>query len=430
MSTQITRRDLLRFSAVGLGGIAVAGLAACAPGTPGGAATTASAGPLTDFAFASWSMSQDVDKAALAPAINALAAKGGIEIATPSYPFNEYLNQLTLQVRGGQFTGAAQLDVAWLSSMVALGKLVDLGSYAKGRDFTDAGLRAGSFDGTQYGLPWTIAAIGLISNSELFDRAGVTSAPTTIDEFEDALRALKGLGDGIVPYAASTKTAQLKDFIVWAQTFGSPIIEDGKCTLGDDASIEAVTWYKKLFDDGLITADVDRAAARTLFSQGRAALFDDAPIGRSMIIKNTPDPALADKMVPIARPVLKKGDVPQELLWGHLIVVVDGEGSDSASEFAQWLTSDPEQTVSYFEALGQPPATAAALESKVFESNAFVKTFTDEITKDAAPSPLWPFAQYGQMETAIADQVQAVLVGGVSPADAMKAAGKQVSALL
>src|SRR5690606_9667349 len=127
----------------------------------------------------------------------------------------------------------------------------------------------------------------LIANQELFDKAGASVAPTTIEEFEEGLRALKGIG--VIPYAASTKAAQLKDIFVWMQTFGSPIIEGDKTSIGDEASIKAVEWYKKLYDEGLIAPDVDRAGARTLFAQAATALYDDAPVGVAPVVSQSPD---------------------------------------------------------------------------------------------------------------------------------------------
>src|SRR5690606_9694711 len=125
-----------------------------------------------------------------------------------AYPYNDYLNQLTLQVRGGQFSGAAQLDVAWLSALAALGKLTDLSAFTSGRGYTESAPGAGTLDDAQFGLPWTIGAVGLIGNQELMERAGASLTPGTLEEFEEGLRALKGIG--VMPYAASTKTAQLK----------------------------------------------------------------------------------------------------------------------------------------------------------------------------------------------------------------------------
>ena len=73
--------------------------------------------------------------------IGASEAPPRISITPVTYPYNEYLNQLTLQVRGGQFTGAAQLDVAWLGALAALGKLHRPARYTEGRGYTDAALQ-------------------------------------------------------------------------------------------------------------------------------------------------------------------------------------------------------------------------------------------------------------------------------------------------
>lgn len=430
MASQLSRRDVLRFAAVGLGSAAMAGIVAgCSTGssTSGGAGGD---GTPQNFSFASWGMSEEATKPVLGASVETFAKKKDVTIKTPSYPYNDYLNQLTLQVRGGQFSGAAQLDVAWIAGLAALGKLRDLKSLASDRGYTDAGLKAGQVDGKQVGLPWTIAAIGLITNTEKLEKAGISKPGTTIDEFEDNLRALKGLGGGLIPYAASTKVAQLKDILVWMQTFGSPLIDGEKCTIGDEESVKAVTWYKKLFDDGLIAADIDRAAARTLFAQGKAAIYDDAPAGKAGVVASSPDPSLADKMSSMSRPVLKSGDTPVEVLWGHLVTVVDGSGADTAGQFAQWLTSDETQTVDYFTKLGLPPTTTKALDSSQVTSDTFIADFTERVTKNAATEPLWKFPQYGQMEAAISEQVQAVLIGKSSAKDAMQAAGQAVQKLI
>lgn len=429
MDIPVNRRDLLRYSALGLVGSAAGTLAACSSGdSASNAEAPETGGKATDFTFASWSLSEDAAKPTIQKAIDGFASKDDISVKTISYPFNDYLNQLTLQVRGGQFTGAAQLDVAWLSALATLGKLTDLGSLASDRGYTEAGLGAGKFDGVQYGLPWTIGAIGLIANKELYDKAGASLTPETIEEFEDGLRALKGIG--VIPYAASTKAAQLKDIFVWMQTFGSPIVKDGKSSVADEASVKAVEWYKKLYDDGLIAPDVDRAGARTLFAKGKTALYDDAPVGVSAVTDQSSDKDMAQKMTPMTRPVLASGDTPQHMLWGHLVVVTEGEGSGTAAEFAQWLTSDEKQTVSYFEALGLPPATQKALDSDAVSENTFVADFTEKITTTATPSPLWIYPGYAQVETAVAEKVQAVLIGKSSASDAMTAADQSVAKLL
>ena len=66
-----------------------------------------------------------------------------MKISAPAYPYNDYLDELLLQVQGRQLTGAVQLDVAWLATLAATGKLMDLRSVATGLDYAPAALALG-----------------------------------------------------------------------------------------------------------------------------------------------------------------------------------------------------------------------------------------------------------------------------------------------
>lgn len=289
----LTRRSFLAIAAT----TAVAG---CAPSTQ---VPEQSDGGEKDFHFTAWSLNEASTKDSLQAIVDGYASANGAKITTSSYPYNDYLNQVLLQLRGGTLTGAIQVDVAWLATLAATGKLTELGSEAGKADYTDAALGIGKVQGKQYGLPWTSAGIGLIGNKELLDKAGVTAAPKTIADFESALHALKGLGDGVVPWAAMTKVDQLKDFIAWMWAFGSPVVQDGKIVVGDDASVEALVWYKKLYDEKLIAPDVNRFDARALFAQGKVGFYEDAIGGKGAVLKAAADKQLGDKLLPVSRPV-------------------------------------------------------------------------------------------------------------------------------
>lgn len=431
----VSRRQLLQLTGLGAAGLLLAGCMPSGAGTPAATAGASGLGSAsftpTDFSFSSWSLTEE----AAAPAIRALlegyTKKNDVTIGEVSFPYNEYFKQLMLQVRGGQFQGAAHVDVAWLASLAALGKLEDVSALTKDRGYTASALEAAQYDGIQYGFPWTIGAIGLVTNSELIEKAGISEFPTTVDDFEGALKKLKGLGNGVIPYAASTKAAQLKDILIWMETFGSPLVKDGEVKIGDDASVEAVAWYKSLYDQGLIAADVDRFDARALFSQGRAAIYDDAPVGRNSVIKDSPDPKLADKLLAESRPVLKKGDTPRALVWGGAIVVVGGgEGTRTAADFGQWATSDLDAVLGDYAIRALPPVTEEAQASDIVAADAFGSRFAEKITATATVNPFWQFTEYAQIETIIADRVQAVLVGQQSAKDAMKQAGEEAQKLI
>ncbi|MEV0095000.1 ABC transporter substrate-binding protein [Streptomyces sp. NPDC050738] len=425
----ISRRSALRMFGIGALGMAGAGaLGACAPSggsTSGGGDTKAK-----NFDFSSWSLNEATAKPAIEKIIVAWEKSEKAKIRTVAYPYNEYLSQLTLKLGGGETTGAVHLDMAWLGTVAQMGKLADLGPVAAKGGYTEVALNSGKYDGTQYGLPWNTGSIGLIANSKLLEKAGIKEHPTTTEEFEAALRELKKLGGGIVPYAAATKVAQLKDIFPWMQTFGCTLLDGDQVTIGDDASIDALTWYKKLHDAKLIASDVDRFDARALFGQGKAAFYDDAIIGKGVTSAQSKDKTLAAAMQPVPRPVLRAGDSPRALLWGGVIAVVKGKGQEAATQFALHTTSDQATTSRYFADLALPPSTTSGLADPKVAKDTFTTEWTEKITKTATGSPFWRFAQNAQIEEAVAKQVQAVLVGKSSPKDAMKQAGKEVSDLV
>ncbi|WP_020518919.1 extracellular solute-binding protein [Catelliglobosispora koreensis] len=421
----VSRRNFLAIA----GAAALA--AACAPSTP---APTTNEDPLKDdgvkdFSFTAWSLNEASTKDVLASLVNNYSTSASAKIATSSYPYNDYLNQVLLQMQGGTLTGAVQVDVAWLATLAATGKLADLSTLAGAADYTPASLGIGKVNGKQYGIPWTSAGIGLIGNKDLLDKAGVSTEPKTIADFETTLRALKGLGNGVVPWAAMTKVDQLKDFIAWMWAFGSPVVKDGKIVVGDDASVEALVWYKKLYDEKLIAPDVNRFDARALFAQGKVGFYEDAIGGKGAVVKAATDKSLADKLLPVSRPVKNASDKPQHLAWGHALVVLQGTGAAAASRFVTALTSSPSYNSEWFAKTGLPPVTKAGLSAAPVKADAFTAAFTGAIGDYVSADPFWIYPKFAQIQSALANGVQSALIGKASPKDALADAKKQMDAL-
>lgn len=431
----VTRRSLLRALGAGAGLATIAGVTGCAPSVRAHDPTDGSG--LTDddgvekFAFTTWMMGETASRPLVQPSIDAYRSSTGVTIDTPSLPYADFLRQLVLQVQGGQTTGPVQLDVTWLSVLGTMGAALDLGPLAEGVDYTDQALALGRYEDTQIGLPWTSGAIGLLGNSELLEKAGIREQPETIDDFEAALVELKGAAKGVVPYAAMTKVAQLKDIVVWMWTFGCPVVEDGRIIVGDDASVEALTWYKKLHDEGLIGKDMDRADARALFGQEMVGLYDDVVSARTLVAPNAKDPKIGDKLVAWKRPVLDAGDTPQSMAWGHAIAIIGGgPGEYAAGRFVEHITSDPDNALDYFERAGYPPVTETALGDKRFTKDRFANEFAERITGTAIADPLWQFPKSAQMYETLAQQVQATLIGDTTPKEALATARERMRKLV
>lgn len=97
------------------------------------------------------------------------------------------------------------------------GKLADIVGAGKVKDLTDlidddvktafgdAPFSAFTVDGKIYGMPSSVLPGGIFYSKDLFEQAGITSEPTTIDELGDAVDKLKDAG--IAPIALGAKDA-------------------------------------------------------------------------------------------------------------------------------------------------------------------------------------------------------------------------------
>lgn len=73
-----------------------------------------------------------------------------------------------------------------------------------------------SYGGEVYGVPSTAAARGIVYNKKVFETAGLTELPKTVEEFMDALQAIKDNTDAIplyTNYAAGWTMAAWDDYI-------------------------------------------------------------------------------------------------------------------------------------------------------------------------------------------------------------------------
>jgi raffinose/stachyose/melibiose transport system substrate-binding protein len=95
-----------------------------------------------------------------------------------------------------------------MAAMAAAGQLMDL----TGKIDTDVQAELGetalsteSIDGKLYAMPLTIQPGGMFYSQDLFEQAGITETPTTMDEFNDAVEKLKA--SGVAPVALGAQDA-------------------------------------------------------------------------------------------------------------------------------------------------------------------------------------------------------------------------------
>lgn len=422
MATQpFTGRSISRRGFVGgslAAGLAALTLSACSSTSSsesGGSASGSNSVPFTSFLFGTASTEgwiKGIDKT--------FTSKTSIAVNEQAVPYANFLDQIVLKAKGGNVSGVAHIDEEWLSTLATAGVLKPTDSFFKADLYPKSVQNAGLYKETRYAIPWTQSGIGMVANKDILAKAGVSAKITTVDDFTAALRAIKKLDSSITPYAPSTNVQQLKDIIPWMWTFGSKIYDGKDVTLGDDGSLKAIDYWKSLLDEGLIGNNLIRNDARTLFAQGRAAIYDDAPQAISVIPGQSTDKTIGTKMAPMARPTAKPGDIPQALLWSQPLVSFDDD--PSSRTFMTYLSTDLTALQPMFTKGGQPPTTTESMNADWFTSNTFINTFTKEIATTATKNPFWSFPTASKAQNAFNEQVEAALKGVVSAKAAMSAA--------
>lgn len=347
----------------------------------------------------------------LTEAVSGFEQAGGVTVRGRSYPYEQYLNQLVLKSRSGNTTGVVHIDEEWMSTLVTAGVLTDLGAKVDEARYPEYVRAAGKYRGVRYAMPWTQSAIGIVANAEMARNLGVDIGQIrSVDAFTEALRTIKRADRSTIPYLPCTDVTQLKDMIPWMWSFGARILEGGRPALGDPGSVQAVEYWKRLLDEGLIQSGIIRDDARTLFGQGRAVFYDDAPQAIGVVPKRASDPDIATKMRPLPRPAQRGSG--QNLVWSQPLVALSGGSAVDA--LLQYMSTDERALRIMFEEAGQPPATAAALRSDWFAGDPFYAKWNAVVAPASRINPLWNFPKATAAQQIFDESIEAALKG-VSP---------------
>ncbi|WP_100363426.1 ABC transporter substrate-binding protein [Diaminobutyricimonas aerilata] len=215
------------------------------------------------------------------------------------------------------------------------GKLADVVRAGQAKDLTDlisdetreavgeATLKAFSVDGKVYGMPIAVLPGGIYYNTALFEQAGITAPPTTIDELGEAVDKLKAAG--IQPIALGGKDAwpAAHWYYFFALRECSPeVMED----LASEVSFEDECWSRagddleefvgtEPFNEGFLTTTAQQGAGSSagLIANSQAA----------MELMGAWNPGVISSLTPDQKPL-------PTLAWFPFPAVESGEGDPAA----------------------------------------------------------------------------------------------------
>jgi multiple sugar transport system substrate-binding protein len=389
--------------------------------------------------YVGWSQDEAASKPTLSTMFDGYRkANSDVKLDVIGFPWAQMQQNILLRLRSGQALDVVQLAERWLPQFASTGKMYDLNEvYGKGqleKLISPGVLKLGDYRGKQFGLPWTAGSIGMVANLKVLKDAGVATPPKTVDAFVEALKAIKKSAPQSVPYAMTTKNnnSLSPDFQVWLWTFGGQLFDNkGKVVVNSAAAVRALTFMTDLVKDGLAAKDIDRPDARRMYAQNQTGFYQDAPLARGFARSNSGKGLEFDAFVQaMATPVLKSGDTPQSLAWGHLLTMFnDGKGAPNGqstqAKFAQHLALSDVNQLQYFKEQGLFPVTNSALAQ--LASDPYVSAWTQG-SRQSERDEVSQWTTSADPVTIIGEEVQGALLGQKTPQAAIESMGKRLEA--
>lgn len=161
---------------------------------------------------------------------------------------------------GTGFPDVAQFEYFSVPYFAVAGKLADLSALGAGdyaADYVEAAWNDVHFNGTLYALPLDYGPVAMFYNQDTFEKAGITEAPKTWDEYYEAAKKIRALGDNYYISNASGDIFLILS-LIW-QAGGTPFTMDGdtvKIDFSDENTQKALTFWQKMIEEDLITNEI------------------------------------------------------------------------------------------------------------------------------------------------------------------------------
>ena len=332
-----------------------------------------------------------------------------------------------MSARAGDPPDVAYVDGRWVPEMAVPGLIADITVAAAKLDRADwfpEPWKGCTLSGRIFAIPDRIDPWLVYYNTELFEKAGITAFPKTMDEL--AAVAVKITGGGVYGWGLiGAKDASLiSRFINFLYAFhGDLLMPDGKkSAFGQPDSVAALRFYTDL----LVKYKAAQPSAMAnglndvnqLFMTGRAGMIIDGPWRQGTLREQAPNLKWSLGQLPPAA-----GKSPRYLTssW-YYTLFKGGRNQEAAFKFVDFLLK-PENMAKSVVTL---PARKSAARDPRFATPAY-KPWVDAIP---AAVPFTVTDKFSEIADVVGDAVQQVL-GGVANADKAAAdADKKINGIV
>jgi arabinogalactan oligomer / maltooligosaccharide transport system substrate-binding protein len=371
-------------------------LAGCTP--------TASAPDLTASGSTTITLWVDTERA---PALKDIAAQfkkdTGITVKLEVKDFATVDQDFISQVPTGKGPDIIVSPHDKLGAYVANGVVAPLELGDVTNEFAASAIRAMSYDGVVYGVPYSIENVALLRNADL-----VPDASTTMDDVLAKGKAFAGTAKDKYPFLVGLSPEQGDPYHLYPlqTSFGSEVFgltadgayDPSNLTLGDAAGLKFAAALKTWGEEGVLNANIDGDKAKEFFLAGKSPYYITGPW-------NLPD-IKASGMNYAIDALPSAGGSPAQPFIGVNGFFLSSKSTNAlaATQFIVNYLSTEDVQLALYKVGGRPPALTAAYD-KAAATDPDVQAF-GAIGQNGVPMPAIPamgsvWADWGNAEMTI-----------------------------
>jgi multiple sugar transport system substrate-binding protein len=214
-------------------------------------------------------------------------ANPGVTVEIVSLPWGQAFEKLLTMVQGGQIPDVVEMPERWLSLYASNGQLESLepflANWSETGDLTDRTLQFGRVvDNKAYMVPYGFYIRALFYNKKLFQEAGLSGPPQTLDEFMTASEKISAL-PGKTGYCLRGSKGGFSGWYMFMATMngkGDWFTDDGTSTFNEPGAVKGFQFLVDIYQKGYAPKDSVNWGFNEIvagFYSGTCAMLDQDP---------------------------------------------------------------------------------------------------------------------------------------------------------
>jgi multiple sugar transport system substrate-binding protein len=201
-----------------------------------------------------------------------------IKVNVTSIPWTNFDQQVQTMIQNKQYPDITEGD--YFSNYAKDGLLYSASDVLSNpENLLPAFKEQGTYNGTQYGLPFTTSSRTLFYNKKIFTQAGISSAPQTWADVQADAAKITKKGDVGFGLPLGAEEAQAES-LLWMLGDGGGYQTDGKYTINSAPNVTAFTFLKGLVAAGDTEPNpgtVNRTDLWKEFADGKVGMINGSP---------------------------------------------------------------------------------------------------------------------------------------------------------